>query len=70
VSNFGIGTRLYGFCNGYFGRDSYGTKIVLAFGYRRGRLWIVADSEPYGDIVLATGVPEDLVGEWTEGDEE
>ena len=26
---FNIGDKLYGFCNGYFGRDDYDTKICV-----------------------------------------
>lgn len=32
-----IGTKIYGYCNGYFGRDDYGAKIIVA----EGRKWIV-----------------------------
>lgn len=32
-----IGQVLYGYCNGYFGRDSYNNKRVEAIGYD----WIV-----------------------------
>lgn len=32
-----IGTRIYGYCNGYFGRDDYDDKIIIA----EGRKWIV-----------------------------
>ena len=27
-----IGITLYGFCNGFFGRDSYGEKVIMAVG--------------------------------------
>ena len=27
-----IGTKIYGYCNGYFGRDDYGAKIIIAEG--------------------------------------
>lgn len=27
---FNIGDRIYGFCNGYFGRDDYDTKICVS----------------------------------------
>lgn len=40
-----VGTMLYGFCNGYFGRDSYGNKRVEAVGAD----WLVArgvDGDP------------------------
>lgn len=32
-----IGRKIYGFCNGYFGRDDYEDKIILAEGER----WIL-----------------------------
>jgi hypothetical protein len=32
-----IGTKIYGFCNGYFGRDDYTDKIIIA----EGKNWIV-----------------------------
>ncbi len=34
----GIGTVLYGFCNGFFGRDSYDDKRIEAIGAD----WVVA----------------------------
>jgi len=33
-----IGQKLYGYCDGYFGRDSYETKRIEGFGID----WIVA----------------------------
>lgn len=33
-----VGMPLYGYCEGYFGRDSYATKRIEAFGVD----WIVA----------------------------
>lgn len=38
------GTILYGFCHGYFGRDSYGDKVVVAVGEK----WIVVLDDHYG----------------------
>lgn len=32
MKNLMVGTALYGFCGGYFGRDSYGAKRVEALG--------------------------------------
>ena len=32
-----IGTRIYGFCNGYFGRDNYEPKVIIL----EGKTWIV-----------------------------
>jgi hypothetical protein len=44
-----VGTVLYGFCGGHFGRDSYENKTVEAFGCG----WLVArDSD--GGIHVAT----------------
>ena len=45
-----IGTKLYGFCGGIFGRDSYSEKRVEAFGVD----WVVIRNDEgkveYGDI--------------------
>lgn len=35
------GDTLFGFCGGYFGRDSYGNKVVAAVG----RDWVVVREE-------------------------
>lgn len=40
-----VGTMLHGYCNGYFGRDSYDSKRVEAVGAD----WVVARSE-YGTV--------------------
>lgn len=32
-----IGRKIYGYCNGYFGRDDYENKIIIL----EGKLWIV-----------------------------
>lgn len=36
-----VGTIVYGFCNGVFGRDSYEDKIVIACGKHMKRPWAV-----------------------------
>jgi hypothetical protein len=59
-----VGTVLYGFCGGYFGRDSYSDKRVEAVGAD----WVVAREE-YGSPVMANCAPEDLEG-YTEKPEE
>jgi len=46
---FEVGEMLYGFCNGYFGRDSYEDKRVVAAGVD----WIVCRDED-GNIHFAT----------------
>lgn len=33
-----VGKQLYGFCNGYFGRDSYADKVIIMNGSN----WVVA----------------------------
>lgn len=50
-----VGTVLYGFCGGYFGRDSYRTKRVEAVGAD----WVVAREES-GGVVFALVDPADL----------
>lgn len=35
-----VGKQIYGYCNGYFGRDSYGDKIIIMNGLN----WVVATS--------------------------
>lgn len=36
-----IGIKIYGYCNGYFGRDSYEDKTIIASGED----WVVAKTE-------------------------
>lgn len=38
-----IGTRLYGYCEGYFGRDAHSVKVVRHFG----RHWVFVTSEEH-----------------------
>lgn len=51
-----VGTILYGYCGGYFGRDSYNDKRVEAVGAD----WVVAREEDSGHVVLANTTPERL----------
>ena len=37
MSSFNVGTRIYGYCNGYFGRDDYDDKFIVL----EGPTWIV-----------------------------
>lgn len=57
------GDTLYGFCEGFFGRDSYGDKVVVAVG----RDWIVCREE--GEPVFAAVPPERLAKHLTERDD-
>jgi hypothetical protein len=51
-----VGDVLYGFCGGYFGRDSYNDKRVEAVGAD----WVVAREDRYRDsgVVFYGGDPE------------
>jgi len=44
-----VGRRVHGYCNGFFGRDDYGTKVIEAIGPG----WIVARGIE-GDVLFAT----------------
>ena len=57
------GDILYGFCGGYFGRDSYREKVVVALG----RDWIVARED--GRPVFAAVDPARL-GDYLKPDED
>lgn len=66
ASLLAVGTVLYGFCNGFFGRDSYEDKRVEAFGAD----WIVARDDQ-GRVHFANfeegwlpSLPE-FIAEWT-----
>lgn len=50
-----VGDKLYGFCHGHFGRDSYETKRVEAIGSD----WVVARDE-HGRACFCDGDPEYL----------
>ncbi len=68
MNKINIGDTLYGFCNGYFGRDSYGDKRVVAKGNERGRNWIVALDEFEGRLLFAEGFSKDEALNWTTDD--
>lgn len=50
-----VGQVLYGYCNGKFGRDSYGDKRVEAIGAD----WVVVRES--GRVGIYGGAPEELV---------
>jgi hypothetical protein len=65
-----VGTVLFGFCGGWFGRDSYDDKRVEAIGVD----WVVARHLGDGSAVFAQVDPDLLVPysrpeaeEWTRG---
>jgi len=51
-----VGDKLYGYCGGEFGRDSYGDKRVEAIGGD----WVVARETASEQVVFYKGDPEDL----------
>lgn len=67
-----IGTKIYGYCEGYFGRDDYGAKIIVA----EGRKWIVcsylyADNDYVTDYVTCANFDteeekEECIKRWSE----
>lgn len=65
---FNIGERVYGFCNGYFGRDDYDTKLCIMVTSRFA-LFVYVDGEFEGNAVVLNN-PErldiDMVKEWKE----
>jgi len=55
-----VGAKLYGYCGGAFGRDSFGVKTVEAIGVD----WVVVRGGQYGQddhVMLYVGKPEDLL---------
>ncbi len=51
-----VGTMIYGYCEGLFGRDSYGDRRVEAIGAD----WVVLRTED-NTVELYDGVPERLL---------
>lgn len=65
-----IGKTLYGFCNGYFGRDSYDDKKIVYVGDN----YIVAENENgYPETAIFEGMKEsevhELISDWLIKDE-
>lgn len=56
------GTTLYGYCNGYFGRDSYGEKRVIASGTYNKQNWVVVEERGY--LNFASGFDDEDVKNW------
>lgn len=55
MSLINVGDILYGYCDGYFGRDSYEEKIILHFG----KDYIVV-REKYSNQVLVANLDENI----------
>lgn len=61
VVNHLVGKELIGFCEGYFGRDSYEDKVIIMNGLN----WVVAISEE-GYPEVATFEDKQELEEWVE----
>lgn len=69
MDKINIGDTLYGYCNGYFGRDSYGNKRVIAKGTERGSNWMVVYDEWEGRLLFGSGFSHEDVESWREEDD-
>ncbi len=70
-----VGRFIYGYCNGYFGRDDYYDKIIIAEGDK----WIVAKRTdpdyPFFDTVEAVNFrnaeeKQELIEDWSVREDE
>jgi hypothetical protein len=57
MSPLRVGDVLLGFCNGFFGRDSYEDKRVEALGAD----WVVARDLETGQPIFGLGPPDNLI---------
>lgn len=68
------GTIITGFCNGFFGRDSYEDKLILASGFINGRRWVTVKTSGYPTssyyVTSAYDIPEETFQEWLQGEPE
>lgn len=58
-----VGIQLFGFCNGFFGRDSYEDKIIIASGDD----WLVAKNDNGISEFASFGsgdIMEELIADW------
>lgn len=60
-----VGIRIYGYCDGYFGRDSYGEKVIIASGED----WVVANdwlnNNEFASFEDSDDM-EELIQDWSE----
>jgi len=57
VTDLKVGTVVYGYANGVFGRDSYEDKIVIASGTSHGTPWLVlAEVDFPSNVWFASGI--------------
>lgn len=64
-----VGTKLYGFCNGYFGRDSFEDKECIAKGKYKGikyATFFISGSSFSERIVTVSGTNLKDLAKWSE----
>lgn len=64
-----VGIRIFGFCNGYFGRDSYSDKTIIATGQN----WIVGINQEGKNEFASfddTDNMEELIKQWSTEDQD
>jgi hypothetical protein len=63
-----VGTEIFGFCNGFFGRDSYDDKIIIA----NGEDWIVTkDAKDIKEFATFENIDEmcQMINQWRQKEE-
>ncbi len=68
LDGLGPGVKIYGYCNGYFGRDSYGEKTIVASGSWNNENYIVAKEEGFERLSFASGFDIETAHEWLDDD--
>ena len=61
MNNF-VGIKIYGYCNGYFGRDDYSDKVIILEGKR----WIVYSYLDNDRVTCVNFNTEEEKIEWSE----
>ena len=64
-----VGTKIYGYCNGFFGRDDYDNKIIIF----EGRTWIVCAYLGNSDLITCVNFEsqeekQHYIDKWSEED--
>lgn len=63
---FNVGDKIYGFCNGYFGRDDYESKICVMVNYNYAVFqYLDGDFEGSATVLnLSSSLDKDTVTSW------
>lgn len=57
-----VGIKIYGYCNGYFGRDDYSDKVIIL----KGKRWIVCSYLDNDRVTCVNFNTEEEKIEWSE----